>query len=360
MPKVHFRNLQSHRASVFQLYRSLLRNVNHLPLSQNDNSIVHGQIKSRFKDGRKLMAPSAVRRDLIEGYRWNSHMYHAILDTSQPPSSISLEWIKTQLKQYQADIERQEQFEKGKSINLNPPPTGDDLIKLQTTSRFVTMRYRMLRSYKNNCRVSKKSELDDTYVNGILIPEYFARKELRKTINLEKIQTSKPKEASIAFIPTLICPIYYLKYPYKRNSRGLHRIVTNMLHTKLFDKIDALEQAKILAQYEADWEAELEQNQQHRSIDRIGMMEWSKTRKKISNEWLRPLDESIAQTQSKVDNLRKREKLHARVLFSRKKMLNKTYEGKFRANLWKWKYHRQLKQNNQLPFMVHYDVHKMM
>lgn len=50
----------------------------------------------------------------------------------------------------------------------------------------------------------------------------------------------------------------FLRAPSKRPSAALSRIIRDGIHSDLFEKIDELEEMKVLAQYEADWESKLD------------------------------------------------------------------------------------------------------
>lgn len=374
--KPKFRKIESHKAPVRQLFRSLLRNTTHLPLAQPEIDTIRNQIVSKFQNEKHQMSLTQILLRLRQGYIWNDHMYNAIkqhnervitgsndsLNPKVESSSESLNWIKSQLKLY---LEQLEQKQLEEHLNTKIPPTQDELARLQTLSRFTTARTRMLRSYKNNTRVSKKVELDNTYINSILVPEYFNRKQLSKTIQRKKVQTAKPRTAQIKFVPTAVGIMHFLRVPSNRPSSALSRIIRDGIHSNLLKNIDLLESMKVMARYEAEWEARLESNENEAQRLQPGSlldisMDYSQSYKNHINEWHEPINESIRTIQKRINNKRKREKLHARTLVGRKRLIDASYYGKYRGNLWKWKKYDEMKQSSPLKFMVHYDVTKMM
>lgn len=358
MKPSNYRKLQSHTTPVRQLFRCLLRNTTHLPLSQNDISLIRTQVINQFKTGRSQMSVSLIKSQLENAYLWNNHIYNTLLPAQNIESQTSLSWIKSQLDKHKTAMKQQQL---ARPIEINPKPSGEDLLRLQILSRFTLARNRMLRSYKSKCRVSSKADLDDTYINTILVPEYFGRKQHREISRRKRSQLLKPRTAQIKFVPTAIGIMHFLRAPSKRPSAALSRIIRDGIHSDLLKKIDELEEMKVLAQYEADWESKLDSDTSLGSNSPLAQsMENSRVYKQYINQWYDPLNESIKTIQKRINRKRKREKIHARTLVSRKRLIDAVYQAKYQNYQWKWQKYQQLRSQSPAKFMVHYDVTKMM
>ncbi|VVT53693.1 uncharacterized protein SAPINGB_P003702 [Magnusiomyces paraingens] len=346
MRRVHFRKLDSHRIPVLQLYKSILRNTLHLTLPQNDVHTLRTEITEQFKAGRNSMAIIKTKYLLQMAQVWSTHIYNAVRD----PKSESLNWIKARMIEQKQQREYECRIQQDKNITKPTRPTGEALVNVQRRSTYTVFRHRMLRSYQKSGRISAKSELDETYLNSVLIPEFMERKAEQKLQRRRAIETGSPQSARIVYIPTPIGTFYFLRYPPKKMKRNLASLIHNHIHTNKMAQIDQLKGLIKLAEYEAQWEYDLEQ----------GSSGGQQQLDALKREWLAPISASIKGINSSVWKRGHKNEIYLSTLLMRKKQKDRIYQGIHERKLKKWKQYDQEREKDPLRFLMHYNVRNAM
>lgn len=350
MRRIHFKKLESHRVPVLQLYKTILRNALHLPLPQPDVHTIHSEIALQFRQGRSSMAITKTQLLLNKAQLWSDHIYNAVRD-SKSESNSSLDWIKSQLHQHLKDTAMKERRLQDQQIKIDTRPQGDDLKILQSRSRYTVFKHRLLRSYQKSCRVSRKSPLDDTYINSVLLPEFMARKDEKKLQQRRAIETGSPQTARLAYIPTPVGTVYFLRYPPKKMKRNLASYIHNHIHTNVYAKIDKLNDLMVLAAYEASWEYEMQSEKPlHDQI----------SSDRIAAEWRNPIESSIKQLNYRIWQSSSSKEQHLDILLRRKRQKDRVYLRRYQGKLEKWRLYDLERQKDPLRFMMHYNVRKSM
>lgn len=368
--------MASHRRPVFSLFRNILRSLPHLPLPKKDIQLLRKETVARFKNGQKLLAPLKTKILLNNAYEWNNHMYNAIVHASKKTpvdashivsksnskdTNESLKWIKDKIIEHNRKLKYEDQRKKDQKIQWNEPVKGKELQRLQILSRFNVYRNRILRSYKEEGRLSSKSELDNTYINNILIPEYISRKKQISLLKRRQIETKKAQTARLVYVPCQTGTFYFLRPPWKVQSKPLSQYIHSQIHTKLFDQIDNLENLKLLAQKEAEWETQIEiQEEEQLNSLQISKNGIEKRKKELLSEWTEPVVSTLRTINQKINKIRSAREEYLKILMKRKRLIDIAYQGRYKRKLKKWNNYDTESKKNPLKSMTHYDVHKIM
>lgn len=316
----HFRELESHRRPVLQLFRRLLRHGGQF-------ADARPAIVGEFKKWKGLMSSYKARECILDGYHWEDILRRTIVN-KEPKL---LKSIEDRIYVYNKEVERQRnvktepvqrnQRHKGPKDpleNYNKPPEGLQLHMLQEDNKRLTYKRRVLRNFTD--RVSKKVELDELYMDIFLIPEYRHQRKTSIMNSRRNREMAKPPTARITNVTTPIGPFSLLQVVGHRQSPVLGMRVRKALADKRQQKIAKLEEYLAYAKQQAMWEKDVDKSRKHLET--------------LTKQWCEPIENALTRMKNGLDRDRTRFLNYRRVIIRRKQMLKpilaKRHENKIR------------------------------
>lgn len=358
MRRVHFKQLESHRKPLFQLYRRLIKYTYHVPLSFNYQVYLRTEVSRRFHDGKKIMAPSIAREKLITANEWELNMRNSILfdlemfDKMELSQSLDtntnthLAWIQNQIDDYMRESLEKYQKKSDQSLVWNPPKQGVELKNFICMSRTQFQRQKMIKEYQKNGLISaRKDLLDPTYIDYVLLPEWMEKKERERTAKRKRIETEKPQETHMVYVPTPLGRIYFLRQPWGQ-SHDLTRFIHASVHTKVPEKVAELEELEKLAVYEAQWEALVNPDN-------------SQSVAELKEQWTQPIKSALLDLRVKKTVFERKTSQYVATNVSRKRLKDIELQGKHERNVLKWANIEKEKKRRPYLHFIHSGVRRM-
>lgn len=373
MARLHFKSLESHRIPVLHLYKSLIRLSLHLPVSKDYKSLIHSQIITKFKDGKKHMSPKTVKELLTKARLWNDKMYNAIKHDYENrimpnkdgvasliaedvdfQTSPCLKWINVQIKNHQALLKQKEEQQKANEKLKQTQELDKTQIERQKLQSWNALyKHKLIMAYRKSGRLATnipKAELDHTYIECILLPDYLKNQEMIKLGRRRKLQLSRPLTAKLAYTGVPTGKFFFLRYPWKRQNKILSQMIHKAIHSDLQARIEQLEELKVLANYEYAWEENLKSSTDFKSLEKNGPQ----------HGWVAPINDSINSLKLLHNAREAKNNAHLRVLLRNKRLIDISFSRKYEKTIAKWKAYSRDRKSNPKKYMTHYaDLKKL-
>lgn len=347
MRRVHFKQLESHRKPLFQLYRRLIKYSYHVPLSVNYQIYLRTEISNRFHDGKKIMAPSIAREKLATASEWEAKMRQAITTELDSPKkeNVYTKWIQNQIDTYMRDSLAQHHSAADQKLVWNPPKEGKDLEAYKCLSRVQFQRSKMIKTYQKQGILSPRvDKLDPTYIDYVLLPEWMARQDRERTKKQQKLETEKPQKAHVVYVPTPLGRIYFLRKP-GLQSQALTRFIHDSVHTKLMTKMEELEDLEQLALLEAKWEHELANS--------------GYTETELKDQWTGPVTNAILDLKLQKKKFERKTTQYISTIVSRKRLADIQFKGQQERKIQKWQEIEKEQKDQPYLYLIHSDARRM-
>lgn len=359
MKRVHFKFLSSHRKPVLHLYKRLLKYTYHLPLSFNYQVYLRNEISKRFKDDKKIMAPSASKKRIIAGQTWEKNLRNTILyelglhdqitakdHFSEPGKNVYKAWLERQIAVFMTTKQENHIKQQNEKLEWNPPKTGAELELFRLKSRVQLKRLKTLKAYTDKQLISpRKEEIDPLYVDYILVPEAFKSDEKARRDKKKQIQTRGPRQAHVQYVPTPLGRIYFLRTG-RPQSKQLSRLIHYSIHTKLIDKINHLDKMEKLASLEAEWEIKHDKT----------VLEQPEI---VMQNWLAPIKIAKMKYNLKQKKFKTLTTSYHSIIYNRKRLRDKILVGRHLRNIKYWKRIEQKKKETPFLYLLHSDVRRL-
>lgn len=318
----HFRELESHRRPVLQLFRRLLR---HGGQFEEARPVIVGE----FRKWKGLMSSYKARERILDGYHWEEVLRRAIVD-DEPGL---LKDIEDRIHVYKQEMERRQNVKSGlvqrnqrhkgpkdPLQNYNKPPEGMQLRILQEENKRLTYKRRVLRNSAD--RLSKKVDLDELYMDVFLIPEYRRQREMSIMNTRRSRDMAKPPTARITNVTTPIGPFSLLQVVGYKQSSILGMRIRKALADKRQQKIAKLEEYLTYARQQAQWEKEVEKSRKHLET--------------LTTQWCQPIEDALVRMKRGIDRDRNRFLNYRKIIIRRKKMLQPVLARRHENKIKQW------------------------
>lgn len=317
------------------------------------------------------MAPSKTKELLTEAGKWEESMREAILfkvehgDTVTSSLNRQARWIEGQIDDLMRS--QQEAYETASASKLlwNAPQEGKDLKEYQNQSRVQYQRHKMLAAYRSTGRLSRSENLDPTYIDYVLLPEWMALADRAREEQRRKIETTKPQQSKVVYVPTPLGRIWFLRTP-RPQSKELTRFIHGSVHTDIVSKMEALEELEKLAAMEAKWELEIARREQQQSTSTPAATPNSVPRhthreaeEKAITEWTAPIRSALMSLKLKKRSFERKTSSYVNIIVSRKRLKDIELLGKFKRNVAKWKEIDEQRAKKPYLWNIHSDVRKL-
>lgn len=228
---IHFSQLPQHNHAVTSLYRSLLRIAAKLSNKDDEWSSI---VRRKFRFGRKTLKSWDARKYLLEAQS-SLVLGHQALESSQSLEKLESKYFKPAkrrlktVKQIETGLEKNR---KAEVTHMKKEHSLQGYIKLAVDLDVL------------NHRFSKKSELDENYLNTIVKSQVLYHKNKNELKRISKLcqEDSKPYELKIVNYEGDKLPIFNLRAPWGFVGKN-SRIIVGSIRRKnqLDDEVRALE-----------------------------------------------------------------------------------------------------------------------
>lgn len=359
MKRVHFKFLSSHKKPVLHLYKRLLKYTYHLPLSFSHQVYLRNEITKRFKDDKKIMAPSDSKKRIFAGQTWEKNLRNTILyelglydkitakdHLSEPGTNVYKGWVERQIGFYMKTQQDNHIKKQNEKLEWNPQKVGVELEIFRVKSRVQLKRLRMLKSYTDRQLISsRKDEIDPLYIDSILLPEAFKSDEKTRREKKKQLNLRGPRKTHIQYVPTPLGRIYFLRTR-RPQSRHLSRLIHNSVHTKLIDKINRLDNMAKLASLEAEWEIKHD-------------LTVTDTPETVMADWLTPIQTAKTRYNSRQLRFKTVTTSYHSVIYNRKRLQDKVLVGRNLRHIKYWKEIERKEKRKPFLYLLHSDTRRL-
>lgn len=327
MNVLHFKHNYAHRASVFYLYRNILRSARKINLDHEFRNTV----KRSFKEGSKLNSPWKSANALMNANKLLSKLQTSLQkENDQKGEPSHLDWQQTLLpvSDENSMIRIQKHTYKiptGKKLSHNVAPNKIVQIEASRVQSLKSKIKRYVFKYQHRRIPEKSINLNDPEFVKILMELQYKKclKELRRLDYLFNYKGPfKVKVVNLQIGPD-VGSIKQLNLPFKHNKALSYYITT----TKKY-QAELLLNTKnkyFLAQSEAEWEYEIYKVKNPDIIAKLNDSQKSKLLNYFIKQWLF-VDNFLINSLSKKFNLVQK---RFSVFNKRAPMLQKNYQKKF-------------------------------
>lgn len=236
---VHFRELNTHKFSVLELYRQIIRHTKRLPAKHEDRLIIYKNVRFLFKKEKKQMSPWIVRNKMELGYLIELKLREIYSDKGDINEIIEFIGKNNFIKRKPSVL-----------TNKMGQPMKIDLNNLQDreTQKLTNQVNRYVQEQQKLGLLPKI--IDPLIRESIIKDEAVFKSSILDLDRIKKVHETGPYKVHI----TSANKIKFIRGPWAQNSK-ISKMILNLQRKEqnLYNMINYYQENKKLYEYETNW-----------------------------------------------------------------------------------------------------------